>query len=181
MASGSQLLSISAGQHLCVDCAVKTLAADVKALALNSLELVAVFHGVQAQLGEVLMLFSEAEFDVLLEAHASQLIVLEAGLSWCRPCKGFERTFQVLKSVDGFELDMHFFHIPAVHHLTGEACYVPQKFAEFYDQAIFLRFYGDSNETCRHMFANRVRAASTPNFSFFRDGASAPSSYPCTR
>ena len=50
---------------------------------------------VQATPGEVLMFFSEAEFDFLLDSHAEQLIVLEAGLSWCRPCKGFEKTFQV--------------------------------------------------------------------------------------
>lgn len=44
------------------------------------------------------MLFSEEEFDCLLQSNPDHLIVLEAGLTWCRPCKGFERTFQVRSS-----------------------------------------------------------------------------------
>ena len=41
------------------------------------------------------MIFSEAELDCLLEAHSDRLTVLEASLTWCRPCKAFERSFQV--------------------------------------------------------------------------------------
>ena len=42
------------------------------------------------------LIFSEAELDSLLHEHANRLVVLEASLTWCRPCKGFEKTFQVL-------------------------------------------------------------------------------------
>ena len=40
-------------------------------------------------------IWSEEEFDWVLSEHAQQLVVLEASLTWCRPCKGFERAFQV--------------------------------------------------------------------------------------
>lgn len=48
----------------------------------------------QAQLGSVTLIFSEAELDSLLQQHSSRLIVLEASMTWCRPCKGFERSYQ---------------------------------------------------------------------------------------
>lgn len=48
----------------------------------------------QARLGAVTVIFSEAELDSILEEHSDRLIVLEASLTWCRPCKGFERVFQ---------------------------------------------------------------------------------------
>ena len=38
---------------------------------------------------------SEEEFDAALAQHAQRLIVLEASLTWCRPCKGFERSYEV--------------------------------------------------------------------------------------
>lgn len=40
------------------------------------------------------MLMSEEEFDAALAQHAQRLIVLEASLTWCRPCKGFERSYE---------------------------------------------------------------------------------------
>jgi len=43
---------------------------------------------------------SEEQFDAALAQHAQRLIVLEASLTWCRPCKGFERTYQVRAAVD---------------------------------------------------------------------------------
>lgn len=49
----------------------------------------------QLKSGEVNSIWSEEEFDWALSEHAQQLIVLEASLTWCRPCKGFERAFQV--------------------------------------------------------------------------------------
>ncbi len=49
----------------------------------------------QLKSGEVNFIWSEEEFDWVLSEHAQQLIVLEASLTWCRPCKGFERAFQV--------------------------------------------------------------------------------------
>ena len=50
----------------------------------------------QLKSGEVNVIWSEEEFDWVLSERAQQLIVLEASLTWCRPCKGFERAFQVL-------------------------------------------------------------------------------------
>ena len=49
----------------------------------------------QLKAGEVNFIWSEEEFDWVLSEHAQQLVVLEASLTWCRPCKGFERAFQV--------------------------------------------------------------------------------------
>ena len=49
----------------------------------------------QLKTGEVNCIWSEEEFDWALKEHAQQLIVLEASLTWCRPCKGFERALQV--------------------------------------------------------------------------------------
>ncbi|KAK9831857.1 hypothetical protein WJX81_002485 [Elliptochloris bilobata] len=46
------------------------------------------------QPGEVSLLESEEEFDAALVQHPQRLIVLEASLTWCRPCKGFERSYQ---------------------------------------------------------------------------------------
>ena len=43
---------------------------------------------------------SEEQFDAALAQHAQRLIVLEASLTWCRPCKGFERTYQVRAAVE---------------------------------------------------------------------------------
>lgn len=51
--------------------------------------------GGQWRPGEVSMLMSEEEFDAALALHAQRLIVLEASLTWCRPCKGFERSYEV--------------------------------------------------------------------------------------
>lgn len=52
--------------------------------------------GGQWRPGEVNLLMSEEDFDAALAQHAPRLIVLEASLTWCRPCKGFERPFEVL-------------------------------------------------------------------------------------
>jgi thiol:disulfide interchange protein len=51
-----------------------------------------------AELGSVTLFFSQAELDLVLEEHSDRLVVVEASLTWCRPCKGFEKTFQVLSS-----------------------------------------------------------------------------------
>lgn len=41
------------------------------------------------------VIFSEAEFDQVLERFPDRLTVLEASLTWCRPCKGFEPSYKV--------------------------------------------------------------------------------------
>lgn len=53
----------------------------------------------QAKTGEITFVRSEEEFDVLLKEHAERLIVLEASMTWCRPCKGFERAYQVVNTL----------------------------------------------------------------------------------
>jgi thiol:disulfide interchange protein len=50
----------------------------------------------QPKAGEVTFIKGEEEFDLLLAGHPDRLIVLEASLTWCRPCKGFERAYQVM-------------------------------------------------------------------------------------
>ena len=54
--------------------------------------------GVQTTLGAVNLIKSEEEFDLVLKGHSQQLIVLEASLTWCRPCKGFDRAYQACTS-----------------------------------------------------------------------------------
>lgn len=46
--------------------------------------------------GDVTVIFSEAELDEILQKNAEQLVVLFCGLTWCRPCKGMQRTYQRL-------------------------------------------------------------------------------------
>ena len=41
------------------------------------------------------MVFTADELDYLLQANAEKLTVVEASLTWCRPCMSFERTFEV--------------------------------------------------------------------------------------
>ena len=48
----------------------------------------------QMTLGAVNTISSEEEFDLVLEGHQQRLVVLEASLTWCRPCKGFDRAYQ---------------------------------------------------------------------------------------
>lgn len=44
--------------------------------------------------GAVNVISSEEEFDLVLRGHQQRLVVLEASLTWCRPCKGFDRAYQ---------------------------------------------------------------------------------------
>lgn len=41
-----------------------------------------------------MLVFSAEEVDELAAAHPRRLIVLEASFTWCRPCKGFARSYQ---------------------------------------------------------------------------------------
>ena len=52
----------------------------------------------QTTAGAVNLIKSEEEFDLVLKGHARQLVVLEASLTWCRPCKGFDRAYQASSS-----------------------------------------------------------------------------------
>lgn len=49
----------------------------------------------QAAAEKVTVIFSEEELNAVLEDNPSRLIVLEASLSWCRPCRAFTRTYEV--------------------------------------------------------------------------------------
>ena len=49
--------------------------------------------------GAVNMISSEEEFDLVLRGHQQRLVVLEASLTWCRPCKGFDRAYQKFAGV----------------------------------------------------------------------------------
>ena len=42
-----------------------------------------------------MLIFSGEEFKALSAAHPSRLLVLEASFTWCRPCKGFQRAYEV--------------------------------------------------------------------------------------
>jgi Ca2+-binding EF-hand superfamily protein len=43
--------------------------------------------------GQVLTVFSEEEFDQILAANPDRLVCIQASLTWCRPCIGFEPTY----------------------------------------------------------------------------------------
>lgn len=50
--------------------------------------------------GEPMLIFSAQEMDALMDAHPKRVIVLEASFTWCRPCKAFQRPYEVLISYD---------------------------------------------------------------------------------
>lgn len=41
------------------------------------------------------MFFGEDELNAILHEYGERLVVVEASMTWCRPCKGFERPFEV--------------------------------------------------------------------------------------
>ena len=45
-----------------------------------------------------------------------------------------------------------------------------QKFADFYRQAIFIKFYGNTNESTKGLFTHRFKIPKTPTFLFLRAG-----------
>jgi len=87
--------------------------------------------------GEVMKIFTEAEFDEILERNPEKLIVLFAGLTWCRPCKAVIRPYE--------------------------------KLAAYYNEAIFLKFFGNANSSTKRLFVERLEAKATPAFFFFRE------------
>uniref|UniRef100_A0A061SGG2 Ef-hand domain-containing thioredoxin n=1 Tax=Tetraselmis sp. GSL018 TaxID=582737 RepID=A0A061SGG2_9CHLO len=44
--------------------------------------------------GSVALIFSGEELDDIMESNPGRVVVVMASLTWCRPCKGFQRTFQ---------------------------------------------------------------------------------------
>jgi len=65
-----------------------------------------------ADLGSVTLFFSQEELDVLLEKNSDRLVVVEASLTWCPPCKGFEKTLQVPCHPPGESLFCHILQSP---------------------------------------------------------------------
>lgn len=49
--------------------------------------------------GRVTMFFGEEELDFILSEFGQRLVVVEASMTWCRPCKGFERAYERFASV----------------------------------------------------------------------------------
>ena len=47
-----------------------------------------------------------------------------------------------------------------------------QKFAEAFSETLFLKFYGNSNEDCKHLIEERLQVPLTPTFTLFRKGTS---------
>jgi len=45
--------------------------------------------------GEVMLIFSGEEFKALSAMHPRRVVVLEASFTWCRPCKGFQKSYEV--------------------------------------------------------------------------------------
>ncbi|KAI3431308.1 hypothetical protein D9Q98_004367 [Chlorella vulgaris] len=93
--------------------------------------------------GAVKLVFGEEEFDAVLAANTDKLVVLMASVTWCKPCKGFQETYE--------------------------------QAARHYTDAVFLKFYGNSNESTKALFKERLKARTTPAFFFFRGGQVAAS------
>ncbi|KAL4423152.1 hypothetical protein ABPG77_007805, partial [Micractinium sp. CCAP 211/92] len=87
--------------------------------------------------GGVNLFFSEADLDAVLASNPGKLVVLMASVTWCRPCKGFQSTYEAA--------------------------------AKHYKDAVFLKFYGNSNEGTKELFKERLKCRTTPSFFFFRD------------
>ena len=49
-----------------------------------------------------------------------------------------------------------------------------QKFAAFYTDATFLKFYGNQNESTKWLFTDRFSIPKTPTFLFVRKGRGPP-------
>lgn len=60
-----------------------------------SVKIVGPVHAVQPKPGRVTMFFGEEELDFILSEFGQRLVVVEASMTWCRPCKGFERAYEV--------------------------------------------------------------------------------------
>ena len=52
-------------------------------------------HTVQVNPGEVIHIFSDQEFEQILKNYPNQTIAIMASLTWCRPCIGFEKSYEV--------------------------------------------------------------------------------------
>ena len=50
---------------------------------------------VQVTPGEVIHIFSDQEFEQILKNYPNQTIAIMASLTWCRPCIGFEKSYEV--------------------------------------------------------------------------------------
>lgn len=50
---------------------------------------------VQVNPGEVIHIFSDQEFEQILKNYPDQTIAVMASLTWCRPCIGFEKSYEV--------------------------------------------------------------------------------------
>ena len=50
---------------------------------------------VQVNPGEVIHIFSDQEFEQILKHYPDQTIAIMASLTWCRPCIGFEKSYEV--------------------------------------------------------------------------------------
>ncbi|GAB4819539.1 hypothetical protein N2152v2_006585 [Parachlorella kessleri] len=92
----------------------------------------------EAHPGEVTMIFGEEELSRVLAACPGKLVVLMCSLTWCRPCKRFQPSYE--------------------------------KAAEYYaDDVVFLKLYGNSNDSTKHVFKDKLKCRTTPTFFFFRD------------
>ena len=50
---------------------------------------------VQPRPGKVTIFFGEEELNAILQEFSESLVIIEASMTWCRPCKGFERAYEV--------------------------------------------------------------------------------------
>lgn len=92
----------------------------------------------------------------MLAANPGKLVVLMASLTWCRPCKTFQTTYEVRGSCWCICLSPLRLRLLALHRAQQQsqpACTgatwcvssrlpVPQKAAQHYNDAIFVKFYG---------------------------------------
>lgn len=143
----------------------------------------------QAQEGKVTMVFTAEELDYLLHEHADKLTIVEASLTWCRPCMSFERSFEVgLQQVQGVfpacmpqiltNRNLHPAEVCRILH-RGTLCedvwklqrehkgYVP----EVASTARALPSALTQTLPCAGLFMHRYKIPKTPTFLFMRHKA----------
>jgi hypothetical protein len=61
-----------------------------------------------------------------------------------------------------------------LHQVLSSYLCTVQKFAAFYKEVIFLKFFGNSNENTKHLFKERLATPLTPSYTYWRNGMPKP-------
>ena len=132
-------------------------------------------------------IYSDREFDCVLQKHADQLVVICASSSDCVPCRAFEPSYEVGMLSCAFDL-LTCLILQLLLGLIADcplsSCYpsrstpvrlwvVMQKFASVYNKVVFLHFYAESNEMTKYLDQVKLKVERHPHFAMFRNGKTA--------